>query len=118
MITNPKIDFIETDEVLLNGTVVAKGAMSATIHNEIRMDDFGLPDQKISIEGTLETGYYIQDLTSIETNRYYIEDVVVTNEHYGSLENKVIYEFQASLFQVKFQDKADQYYIVEKDIKE
>lgn len=115
MITNPKIAYIETDEVLLNGTVVAKGAVSASIHNEITKDELDELHQFFTINGVLETGYYLPDVTSIETNRYYIEDVTVKDEHFGSSENNIIYEFQASIFQVKFQDKADQYYVVEKE---
>lgn len=105
MITNPKIAYIETDEVLLNGTVVAKGAVSASIHNEITKDELDELQQFITTDGVLETGYYLPELTSIETNRYYIEDVTVKDEHFGSSENNAIYEFQASILQVKFQDK-------------
>lgn len=116
MITNKQLTKIETDEVLLNGSVVAKGAVSVALLSKMVPDDVtGEESQVITIEGVIETGYYIPDLDTIETNRYYIEGVSVSQEEYGSLENKIIYTFHASLFQVKFQDERDQYYIVDKD---
>ena len=115
-ITNKNVQHIETDEVLLNGTVVAKGAVSVALRSHMEQDDeLSEPQQIITIDGVLETGYYIPALDTIETNRYYVEGVSVQEEHYGSSENKIVYVFQASLFQVKFQDERDQYYRVEKD---
>ena len=119
MITNSNVDHINVDEVLLNGTVIAKGSVSVSLNSEIIEDELTEePRQKITIEGVMETGYYIPDLDTIETNRYYIERVAVYQERYGSLDNKIIYNFSASLFQVKFQDERDQYRRVElpKDI--
>lgn len=119
MISNKNVDKIKTEEVLLNGTIVAIGSVSISLKSELKEDEIiGDVDQLITIEGLLETGYYIPDLDKIETNRYYIEGVNVSQEQYGSLENKIIYKFTASLFQVKFQDERDQYYRVEKDIEE
>ena len=115
MLTNKNIDKIEIDEVLLNGTVVAKGAVSVELKSRIEFDEFGKENQIITIDGVMQTGYYIPDLETIETRRYYIQGVSVQEEHYGSSENKIVYVFQASLFQVKFQDERDQYYRVEKD---
>ena len=114
-ITNSKIDKIKTEEVLLNGYVVAIGSVSVSLDSNLKEDELtGETHQIITIEGLLETGYYIPDLDKIETNRYYIEGVNVHQERYGSLENKIIYSFSASMFQVKFQDERDQYYRVEK----
>jgi len=115
MITNKKIEKIETGEVLLNGTVVAKGAMSCGLLSELKNDEFGGIDQQITITGALETGYYLPDIHTIETNRYYVEGITVNEEKYGSSENRIIYLFSANLFQVKFQDERDQYYIVDKE---
>ena len=116
MLTNKNIDKIEADEVLLNGTVVAKGSVSVSLESKLKEDDVtGDTDQIITIEGVMETGYYIPNLDTIETNRYYIEGVSVFQERYGSLNNKIIYNFNAQLFQVKFQDERDQYYKVDKN---
>ena len=109
MLTNKNVDKIETDEVLLNGTVVAKGSVSVSLESELKEDELGDTDQIITIQGVMETGYYIPDLDTIETNRYYIKGVSVFQERYGSLNNKIIYNFSAQLFQVKFQDERDQY---------
>ncbi len=110
MISCQSLRRISDDEILLNGTVVAKGAVSAALYNKIERDEFGDIGQEITISGMLETGYYLQDINTIETNRYYIEGVTVLEEHYGSSENKIVYVFQARMFQVKFQDQRDQYY--------
>ena len=116
MLTNKNVDKIEAGEVLLNGTVVAKGSVSVSLQSELKEDELtGEPHQLITIEGVMETGYYIPDLDKIETNRYYIEGVSVFQERYGSLNNKIIYNFHAQLFQVKFQDERDQYYKVDKN---
>ncbi len=115
MITNNKVTKIQTDEVLLNGTIVAKGVVTCSLKSRMETDKYGNDKQIITIEGKLETGYYMPDLNTIETNRYYIEGVSVQEEHYSSSENKIRSIFQASLFQVKFQDNRDQYYEVKKD---
>ena len=83
--TNSKIENIQTNEVLLNGNVVAKGTVSCSL------------------------------IDTIETNRYYIEGVAVNKEDYNSSNNKITYSFMASLFQVKYQDERDQYYRIDKD---
>lgn len=110
MISCQSLHRIGDDEIILNGAVVAKGAVSTALYNKIEYDDFGDVSQDITIKGILETGYYLQDINTIETNRYYIEGVTVLEEHYGSSENKIVYVFQARMFQVKFQDQRDQYY--------
>ncbi len=115
MLTNKNVDKIETDEVLLNGTIVAKGSVSISLESELKEDELGDTDQIITIQGVMESGYYIPNLDKIETNRYYIEGVSVYQERYGSLDNTIIYNFHASLFQVKFQDERDRYYKVDKD---
>ena len=114
MITNSSVDHIENDEVLLNGTVIAKGSVSASLDSEIIEDELTAKlKQNITIEGVMETGYYMPDLNTIETNRYYIKGVSVYQERYGSLNNTIIYNFSARLFQVKFQDERDKYRYVE-----
>ena len=114
MITNSSVDRIDVDEVLLNGTVVAKGSVSVSLESEFIEDELTEePWQKITIEGVMETGFYIPDLDTIETNRYYIEGVSVYQERYGSLNNAIIYNFHAQLFQVKFQDERDKYRRIE-----
>lgn len=113
--TNSKIENIQTNEVLLNGNVVAKGTVSCSLISKIETDNFGNNKQIITIEGKLETGYYIPDLDTIETNRYYIEGVAVNKEDYNSSNNKITYSFMASLFQVKYQDERNQYYRIDKD---
>lgn len=115
MKTNSKIERILTDEVLLNGNVVAKGNVSCSLISKMGTDNYGNDKQIITIEGKLETGYYIPDLDTIETNRYYIEGVAVHKEDYSSSNNIITYEFMASLFQVKFQDERDKYYLVNKE---
>jgi len=116
MITNQNVDKIETDEVLLNGTIVAKGSVSVSLEGELVEDELtGEPNQLIHINGVMESGYYIPDLDTIETNRYYIEGVAVSQERYGSLDNTIIYNFSARLFQVKFQDERNKYYKVDKN---
>ena len=92
MITNFTINKIDAGEVLLNGTVIAKGTVSVSLDSQLKEDEVtGEVNQIISIEGVMETGYYIQDLNTIETNRYYIEGVSVYQERYGSLDNTIIY---------------------------
>lgn len=115
MITNSKVNRIEADEVLLNGNVVAKGTVYCSLISKMETDNYGNDKQVITIEGKLETGYYMPDIETIETNRYYIEGVVVHKEDYSSSNNKIISEFNASLFQVKFQDEQNQYYRIEKE---
>ena len=85
MITNQNVNKIETDEVLLNGTIVAKGSVSVSLEGELIEDEL--------------TG------------------VSVSQERYGSLDNTIIYNFSARLFQVKFQDERNKYYKVDKDDK-
>ena len=115
MRSNSKIESIRTDEVLLNGNVVAKGTVSCSLISKMETDNYGNDKQIITIEGKLETGYYIPNLDTIETNRYYIEGVAVHKEDYSSSNNIIAYEFMASLFQVKFQDVSDKYYCVDKE---
>lgn len=115
MISNSNVNFIDTDEVLLNGTIVAKGAVSVASNSTLTQDEFGRPHQDIYIEGILETGYYMMSLDTIETNRYYIEGVFVDKERFGSSDNKILYDFHAKSFQVKFQDTNDKFYEVKLD---
>lgn len=112
MKSNPNIDFIETNEVLLNGTIVAKGAVSAALISTLNQNEFGDTKQDIKIEGLLETGYYVNVLNTIETNRYYIEGIFVDRERYGSSDNNIIYDFRANSFEVKYQDTNDKFYEV------
>ena len=118
MLTNKSINFIKQDEVLLNSIIIAQGAVSASLTKHIEYDELDEPHQIVEINGVLETGYYIRELDTIETNRYLITGVDVTQERYGSLNNKIIYDFTASMFQVKYQDEDDKYRIIDlpKDI--
>ena len=113
MLTNTSINFIKQDEVLLNGVIVAQGAVSASLTKHIEYDDLGEPHPIVEIKGMLETGYYIRELDTVETNRYLMTGVDVIQERYGSLNNKIIYDFNAGMFQVKFQDEDDKYRIVD-----
>ena len=58
----------------------------------------------ITIEGVLSTKSYIEEIYAIENERYFLDDVVVTHESYGSEEDEIVYTFMAGKFDYNRKD--------------
>lgn len=53
------------------------------------------------IEGVLESPDYVSSVTMLENDRYKLTGVKLQSESYGSEEDKVVYEFIASNYEIK-----------------
>lgn len=104
MISNPNLDEIKNDEILINGRILVNGKITSHTVSKITEDDDGLPSQIITICGTLETDYYEQTINELESDRYYISGIECNEESFISDSNKITYNFTANKFQVKWQN--------------
>ena len=52
----------------------------------------------MEITGVLSTTEILDDIYAIENGRYFLDDVVVTNESYGSEEDTIMYYFMAGKY--------------------
>lgn len=91
----------DNQKIVLNNSIfINDGSMSYTIKKETNPTTLS---DSITIKGVLSTNYYIQDLETIETPRYYLTGINVIKESYGSKENLIIYEFECESATVKYQ---------------
>ena len=94
------LDFDENENyVVINEEVLTTGALEVSIKKE----ELENGNQIAVIEGTLATPYYCDELQILETKRYYIYNIDVYEEDYGSKTDNIVYKFRASFFKVKYQ---------------
>jgi len=74
---------------LINNDILAQGEM--TVQQQ-------LIDNKILVTGIMELNTYIDDIVQIDTEYFFIDNVTVTKEIFGTSEKKVVYEFIGSVF--------------------
>lgn len=55
----------------------------------------------LTIAGQLATHRYFEEITSIETERFLLEDITVYQESFGSDDFDILYSFVANKFEVK-----------------
>ena len=60
-----------------------------------------VPQQKVVIAGMFTTHDYIEELDTIESERYLIQDINVYEETFGSNDYEISYEFVAGSLTVK-----------------
>lgn len=58
----------------------------------------------IIMEGTLVTKYYENNISSLETRRYFIDDIEVYKEEFSSLTDDIVYSFKAGSVRIKYQE--------------
>ena len=106
MVSNPNIteENFEPDDILINGTIKTKGVFTCRISCKVAENKLGLPEQDIQVEGTLKTKYYMKELDSLESIRYYLNGIFVFLEAYDSSDDTILYTFRADYFKPKFQD--------------
>lgn len=56
---------------------------------------------QVVVQGQLATHRYFEDITSIESKRYQLEEIEVYQENYGSEDFDIVYSFRAGYFRVK-----------------
>lgn len=93
----------DKDIIVINDKIRTKGAFSYSISKIMVKQDYDLEVESVKIEGTLVTNFYIQELRKIESARYILDHIEVTQENYGSKEDNIVYHFTAELARVKYQ---------------
>ena len=83
-------------KILVNGEREVLGKISVA-----RAADYSTSPVKVMIQGQLSTHRYLEEIDSLETERYKITGVTVYQESYGSEDFDVIYLFTANKFIVK-----------------
>ena len=93
------------DEIVINGRIFAKGHANVEIikKDKATVDGYRHSQEYLEINGVLATEYYEKDIRTIETRRYYIEDIDVYKEQYGTKEDLIAYHFNAGSIVVKYQ---------------
>ena len=108
---NKIIDLISFDAssylIALNGDRFVGGQLFITMRrNDAPPDPLSSePYLAVEIEGTLITSYYEQNISSIETRRFFIDEVDVYEESFQSLDDDIIYKFRAGSVRVKYQQE-------------
>ena len=108
---NKNIDLISFEAspylVALNGDRFIGGQLFRTMRrNEASPDPLSSePYLAVEIEGTLITSYYEQNISSIETRRFFIDEVDVYEESFQSLDDDITYKFRAGSVRVKYQQE-------------
>lgn len=64
------------------------------------LDDSSKP-AKLTISGAFQSAEYIEEITELESDRYILNNVKISNEGFGSEEAEIIYSFTAGGFRVK-----------------
>lgn len=89
----------EHNFIVINESIIVPGTMNIIIQKVVEKN------KKIyfKITGALETEYYEKEIRSLESSRYYVSDVDVISEEFGSLDDSVVYRFEAQYFTPKYQ---------------
>jgi hypothetical protein len=88
----------EHDKVVINSKILVDGALNIYI---IKTEEDGT--ETIKIEGVFTTEFYEKNIESLESSRYYVDNIDVTEEQFGSKDDTVIYKFNATRFHPKYQ---------------
>lgn len=93
------------DEIVINNRIFTKGHANVEIikKDKATVDGYKHSQEYLEIKGVLATEYYEKDIRTIETRRYYIEDIDVYKEQYGTKEDLIAYHFKAGSIVVKYQ---------------
>lgn len=94
------------NEIILNGYIKVKGAVNVSAEKD--------SDNRITIKGILASAYYEGDIQTIETRRYFIQNIDVYKEDYCTDEETIVYSFTAESITVKYQISPDDYKIINK----
>lgn len=97
-------DQLAQDDIIINGQIKTKGSFTVETINTIEEDKLGIQKQIFTIRGVLRTKYYQKELNTLESIRYYVNGIWVTNESFSTEDDTVTYTFKAEYFQPKFQD--------------
>ena len=97
-------DQLVQDDIIINGQIKTKGSFTVEIVNTVKEDKLGVKQQTFKINGMLRTKYYQKELNELESIRYYVSGIWVTNESFSTKDDTVTYTFKADYFQPKFQD--------------
>ena len=97
-------DQLAQDDIVINGQIKTKGSFTVETINTIEEDKLGIQKQIFTIRGVLRTKYYQKELNTLESIRYYVNGIWVTNESFSTEDDTVTYTFKADYFQPKFQD--------------
>ena len=77
--------------IRINNKIVAKGRLSI-----VRSVDFSKKPPILTIEGKLATHRYLEEINSIESERFFLYGVKVFQESFGSEDFDIIYSFTAN----------------------
>ena len=108
---NKIIDLISFDAspylIALNGDRFIGGQLFITMRrNDAPPDPLSSkPYIAVEIKGTLTTSYYAQNISSIETRRFFIDEVDVYEESFQSLDDDITYKFRAGSVRLKYQQE-------------
>lgn len=79
-------------QILINGNFAVNGKFSVK-KKLVQTDIEGEYDFEVT--GKFATHFYFEEIFSLETDRYLIEDILVLEEDYGSDDHDIIYTFTA-----------------------
>lgn len=82
--------------IKVNNTQAVEGKFSFGV----TLDDSITPP-KITIEGVFQSVEYIEEILSLESERYLLSDIKVINENFGSENPVIVYAFMAGKVRVK-----------------
>ena len=60
-----------------------------------------LENENLIIVGSLDTHYYLEEITSLETDRFIIDKIEVFEEVFGSDDFDILYNFKARILKIK-----------------
>ena len=108
---NKKLDLIDFDASPYLIALNSKRFIGGRLFVKMRRND-AAPDPlsskpyiAVDIEGTLITSFYEQNIASIETRRFFIDEVDVYEESFQSINDDITYKFKAGSVRVKYQQE-------------
>jgi hypothetical protein len=82
-------------DILINDETLVKGKLSIT-----RRADYSVIPTRVEVIGRLATHKYFEEIDQIDTERYSIKDITVSQESFGSEDFNIIYDFTSEDFSI------------------